>query len=111
LQEIDDRRWRQAARALKLDLIGADGNVVAGEGATQGVTQGDAMRGRIDGYRVDVRHGASMGRDRTTFVDVVLPRGLLLGLEAPVYRDHSLAQHCYGIVPRAVFSVTPPRSA
>ena len=83
MQEIEDERWRQAARALQMDLVGADGKIVPNESGTQG----DAMRGRIDGHRLNVRHGAHDASDRTTVLDVVLRRSLLLGLATQVYRD------------------------
>jgi hypothetical protein len=100
MQEIEDERWRQAARALKLDLVGADGQVVPNERGTQG----DAMRGRVDGQRVIVRYGAHHTREQTTAIDVVLRRNLLLGLQAHVYRDPAPPSNRYGVVPQAVFS-------
>src|SRR5258708_1046408 len=68
MQQIEDERWRQAARMLELDLVGADGKIVPNERGAQG----DAMRGRIDGQRIHVRYGARDARDRTTVLDVVL---------------------------------------
>jgi hypothetical protein len=100
MQEIDDERWRQAARTMQLDLVGADGKVVPNERGAQV----DAMRGRIDGRRIHVRHGVRDTSDRTTAIDVALRYGLLLGLETQVYRDPAPASNRYGVVPRAVFS-------
>jgi hypothetical protein len=100
MQQIDDERWRLAARTLQLELVGADGKVVPNERGTQG----DAMRGRIDGYRVHVRYGARDASDRITVLDIALRRNLLLGLASQVYRDPAPANNRYGVVPRAVFS-------
>jgi hypothetical protein len=100
MQPIEDERWRQAARTLQLDLVGADGKTVPNERGTQA----DAMRGRIDGQRIQVRHGARDAGDGTTALDVVLRHNLLLGLETQVYRDPAPASNRYGVVPRAVFS-------
>lgn len=100
MQEVEDVHWRQAARTLQLDLVGADGKIVPNERGTQG----DAMRGRVDGHRVHVRYGAREAGERTTAIDVVLRRNLLLGLEAHVYRDPAPPNNRYGIVPPAVFS-------
>ena len=83
MREIDDDRWRQAARTLKLDLVGQDGKVVPNDRGAQV----DAMRGRVDGQRVHVRHGVRDPGDRTTAIDVALRHNLLLGLETQVYRD------------------------
>jgi hypothetical protein len=100
MQEIEDERWRHAARTLQLDLIGADGKTVPNERGTQA----DAMRGRVDGQRIRVRYGVRDARDRTTALDIALRHSLLLGLEAHVYRDPAPASNRYGVVPRAVFS-------
>jgi hypothetical protein len=100
MQEIEDERWRRAARALQMDLVAADGKIVPNERGTQG----DAMRGRIDGRRINVRYGARDASDRTTVIAVALRRTLLLGLETQVYRDPAPASNRYGVVPRSVFS-------
>jgi hypothetical protein len=100
MQEIEDKRWRHAARTLRLDLVGADGKIVPNERGTQG----HSMRGRIEDHRVRLRYGAHDARDRTAVLDVALRRNLLLGLETHVYRDPSPAQYRYGVEPRAVFS-------
>ena len=83
MKSIDDERWRLAARALDVELVGPQGHVVPADQATQA----DRMRGRVRGRRVRVRHGLQDAADRTTVIDVTLRRPLLLGLEAHAYLD------------------------
>jgi hypothetical protein len=102
MQEIDDERWRLAARTLQLDLVGDDGKVVPNERGTQSA----AMRGRVDALRVHVRYGVNDPRDRITVVNVTLRRRLFLGLETQVYRNPAPPSNRYGVVPQAVHSAT-----
>jgi hypothetical protein len=100
LQEIEDERWREAARILHLEFVDADGTVVP----TDRATQADRLRGRVDGRRLRMRYGLRSASDRTTVLDVRLRRPLLLGLAAHAYRDPAPRSNRYGTVPRAVFS-------
>jgi len=102
VQEIEDERWRLAARALELDLVDDDGKIVPNERGTQA----HAMRGRVGNRQVGVRYGATDPRDRITAIDVTLRRPLLLGMATQVYRNPAPQDNRYGIVPRAVFSAS-----
>lgn len=102
MQEIEDERWRLAARSLELELVDDEGKVVPNE---QG-TQAHAMRGRVEDRRVSIRYGATDPRDRITVVEVMLRRPLLLGMATQVYRDPAPKDNRYGIVRPGVFSAS-----
>jgi hypothetical protein len=75
MKEIEDKRWRQAASALGLKLLDADGRTVSHKAATRDET----MRGALNGCAVSVEY-----RRGITMVDVRLVRSLALGAKVQV---------------------------
>lgn len=75
MRDVEDDRWRQAASALGLVLVDAEGRSISHKRATRA----NSMRGTLNGREVLVGHGRGI-----TTIDVRLARPLVLGAKVQV---------------------------
>lgn len=80
MKDIEAKRWRQAASALGLTLVDAEGRKVSHKYATQE----HSMRGSLEGREVVVRYGQRSIDDGITVIEVRTARSLRLGLKIQV---------------------------
>lgn len=80
MKDIEDKRWRQAAVALGLDLFDLNGAKVSPKRATRS----HSMRGVLEERNVVVRYGQRRIEDGITVIEIHAARPMHLGLKVQV---------------------------